>query len=157
MARTLSSNALRAINARETSQVFLMLLEIDHDTLQQPMRFVANNEDITHQGNVYQNFPFMLALPDDDPDTIPEVQLRIANVDKRIGEVIEDTLERPTCTLKVVLAASPDVIEYGPIELQMVSAEYESIDAVAIIQDDDIMNARIPKDAFIPSTHPGLF
>lgn len=83
-----SSQTIQDKNAIATDAVFLIALDIDIPTYP-TIRIVNNNEDITWNGNTYQQFPFELdEIRETSSGEIPEFTLNISNVNNVIGTYI---------------------------------------------------------------------
>lgn len=154
---TLSSAALKSALEFDTEEVWLVLLKIEHDSLEESIRVVNNKEDITSNGELYTAFPFEISLPDETQDTLGQCKLRIDNVDRRIVEAVRLCTGVPKMTISVILADSPDIVEFGPLDMNLSVVEYDSFIVDATITYDDVLNQSFPKDKFIPSMFPGLF
>jgi len=83
-----SSQTIHDKNAIVTAAVFLVLLEIDipaTDTI----RLVNNTEDITWNGNVWQQFPFELEDINQGTDgSVPTWTVKISNVNRAIEQYL---------------------------------------------------------------------
>lgn len=157
MSRTLSQAARHAVNAQETEQVFLLLLTLDHADLSQPIRVVNNTEDVTSRGDLFVAYPFEIALPDEDPDSVARVTLRIDNVDRQIVQSLRSIQAPLSVALEVVLAASPDTVEAGPFNMTLIAAEYDAFVITGELAFEDVLNEPFPGHSYIPSEYPGLF
>lgn len=157
MSRSLSTTARAAIYAQETGEVFLLLLTIDHDDLDSPIRVVDNTEDVTSRGDTYVAFPFDIALPDESPDSISAVRLTIDNVDRQVVDALRSISTPATVTLEVVLASDPDTVEAGPFDLSLRSADYTAEVVTAELVYEDVLNEPFPGGRFIPSDYQALF
>lgn len=157
MSRTVSSTFRTAVYARETGQVFLLLLVIDHSSLANPIRVVNNYSSLSSGGYVYTAFPFRVDLPQDSPDELPSVTLQIDNVSRDIAAAIRTITGKPSATLSVVLASSPDTIEVGPLPCSITNIDVTGTLITAHMGGEDMLNTRYPKDSITPQTFPGLF
>ena len=157
MSRSVSATFRSAAYARETWAVFLMLLEIDHSTLDDPIRVVNNQADITSGGNPYTAYPFQIDLPQDDPDELPSVRLTIDNCSREITAGIRALTSAPTVTLSVILSTSPNTIEAGPIVFSMQDVSISATTITATLVGEDILNIKYPADSITPANFPGLF
>ena len=159
MSRSVSATFQAAVNAQETSEVFLVLLEIYHADIGPPttLYFVNNYEDVVSNGNTYTGFPFGINLPADIDDRLPEVQLSIDNIDRSIISEIRGLSGPPTITLKVILASTPNTIEAGPFDLTLRRVDYDAYTITGTLEVEDILNEPYPGDAFTPQNFPGLF
>lgn len=157
MPRQLSAALMQALNAQETGEVLLHLLTIDHDDLPETLRFVDNTVDITSGGNVYTAVAFQLALPQEREDAMPQVQVRIDNVDRRIMESIRPLVSPPAMTLAVILASSPNTMEFGPCNFTLRGVEYDARSITGVLAHEDVLNEPAMQYAFTPQNFPGLF
>lgn len=157
MPRSMSATATEAVLSQYTDQVFLWLLEIDHDTLVEPLRFVNSREDIVSNGNNHIAFPFEVTLPSEDGETISDVQLAISNVDRTIIETIRTITTEATITLSVILASSPDDMEAGPFTLALREVNYNAMTITGSLRWENLLNLSYPGYTFTPSGFPGLF
>ncbi len=157
MSRNVSATARQAMYAPGTSEVFLMLLQVDHEDLAQPIRVVDNTEAVTHGGNVYLPYPFELLLPDDS-EQIKEVRLTIDNTDRMLMTAIRTIdQDKPTVTFKVILASSPDTVEAGPFECVLSSVTYSLKTITASLIYEDRLQVKVPALEFTAKDFPGLF
>lgn len=114
MAKDYSANfksTLAEVNAPESP---LILLEINHVDLPEPVRVVNDTVDITSNGNLYIAFPFRCVLPDDFESQIPKARLSIVNVGKELMYWIETTSggQGSTCKFMQILPSNPDLVEW---------------------------------------------
>jgi hypothetical protein len=154
---TYSSNFVEAVVSQNTDEVFLFLLTLDHEDLEEPIRVVNNVENITSNGNVYTAFPFELILPQDDGDTLPQVIISLSNVDLSLVDEIRSLTGALTVTLEIVLASSPNTIEMSIDGMQTISIQYDAQKIEATCQVEDTLNLVFPNDAYLPFNFPGLF
>jgi len=157
VSRTLSLAARKAVNAQETDEVFLLLLTLDHEDITEPIRVVNNTVDIVSQGETYIAYPFEIALPDEDAESVARVTLRIDNVDRKIVKSLRSISSPLSVGLEVVMAASPDTVEAGPFNMTLVSAEYDALTVTGELAFEDVLNEPFPGHAYVPSDYPGLF
>lgn len=158
MPRPISSTARRAIFAQQTGEAFILLLVISHPELAEPIRVCANTEDIESNGHTFQRFPFELAMPPENEDAPPTVQLRIANADRQIVQAVRSLSgEAMSVELSIVLASSPDTVEAGPFDFTLRDVSYDAAVVEGTLMFEDVLNEPFPADAFTPSRFPGLF
>ena len=119
MSRTISTTARTAINNPQTSEVFLVLLEISHSSLASPIRAVNNWEDITSNEDLYTATAFNFTPPSQEDGVIGSSQLVIDNVDRSIVMAIRAINSPADITASIILADTPDVIEAGPWEFKL--------------------------------------
>jgi len=157
MSRTLTSTAAQAILARETAEVFLVCLTISGPGLE-TLRAVNNTQPIVRSSGTYHPYPFEAVLPEDTDSASPQVQLRVDNCDLQVTRALREYQGIPQCTLEVVLASNPDVVEVGPFEFSILAAEYDAIVITATLgYEEDFLNQAVPAQTYTPSNSPGMF
>lgn len=154
--RTLSQVAVESANAQQTGEVWLCLMTITHPSLPQPIRVVNNNEDITSRGNLFQNFPFEIELPGEDPDSPPRARLRIDSTDRTIVNAIRTISSPPVITLEVILASQPNTVEiaFDGLTLREVTYDVRSVSGELVFE--SIFTEPITTQ-MTPSRFPGMF
>lgn len=152
----LSATAIAAMLGRETDEVVLVLLTIDHASLDDPIRVVDNTKDITSNGNTFTAFPFEITLPSDG-DAAPKAQLTIANVDRSIGDALDQITTAPTVKMQLILASDPDTIEREWDLFELVNVQIGAIQVTG----DLAVRARTqdpwPNVMVTPGRFPALF
>ena len=93
--------------------MFLICLTIDDATLAAPLRVVDNNAAIIRTAGTFDPVLFGIQLPEEDGEQLSGLRISIDNVDKRIVDTIKSAT-KPTAMLEVVLASSPNTVEWGP-------------------------------------------
>lgn len=158
MAKLLSAQAKVAAQARETDEVFLVLIEIMHTDWATPFYMVDNTENITSLGNEHIAWPFELTLGDDDGERLPEVKLVIDNVDRQLVEIIRTTREPPVLKVKLVLASQPDVVEVEISDLTLNNVEYDAFTVTWTLLAESLADTRFPShNISLASGYLGLF
>lgn len=154
---SMSSNAVAAVLAQETDEVFLCLAEITHETLQEPLRFVNNTQNVTHNGETYQAVSFKLTPATSTGENDTPARLAIDNVDRGIMELLIPIRDPLTITFKVVLASSPDTVEWtsGNLILRDVTPNVQQI--TGSLYDVYIADRVVPGIFFTPFDFPGDF
>lgn len=157
MPRSLSPAAARAILARETEEVFLVLLELAHPDIE-TVRIVNNTVAVERTEGTYQPYPFEAVLPDDTDQASPQVMLRIDNCDRQVIRKLRELAGIPKCTMRVVLASDPNRDEVGPFAFSILNVEYDAlVISAAIGYEEDFLNQSVPAQRYVPSTSPGIF
>lgn len=157
MSRALSVAARQAIFAQQTSSVFLMLLTFDNAEMPSPLRVVNNYENITSNGNEFIAYPFAFTLPDEETETLAQVELTISNVNRLLVESVRSIGTPLTTTLELVMAESPDTIEAGPFPMTLREVKYDALKLNGTCNFHDLLNQAYPAGTYIPSDYPGLF
>lgn len=154
----LSSVAIQSAQALETSEAWLLLMEIDHTDLAEPFYLVNNTDLIIHNGVDYLAYPFNVILSQDDGEHLPKVRLTIDNVDRALIETIRSISDSPSVNIKLVLSSQPNTIELEISDLILREVEYDAFTITGTLYADDILNSRYPRDNItLAAGYNGLF
>lgn len=155
--RAVSVNALRAMLAQETGEVFLVCITITHPSIV-TQRLVNDAQPLVRTAGTYTPCPMQMTLPAQRSDQIPQVNLVIDNVDRTVLEQIRTVAGIPQVVMEVVLASSPDVVEAGPFDFALMSATYDVMTITGVLgYMDEVLNQKVPADEYTPTNSPGLF
>jgi len=152
----MSAPAVSSLNAQETGEVWLALLEISHSSFS-TLRFVNNNEDITHGGNTYTAYPFKIVLSSESGEEISRASLEIDNIDRSIIQELRQIATAPTMTVKIVMASSPDTVEAGPFNFSLKDVKYNASTIKGTLGYEDILDEAWPSTLYTPQNHVALF
>ncbi len=151
MGRTLSLTGLQSALKQEIDEIFLAIIEITHDDLSPPLRFVNDKADITSNGDLYTAFPFRVAMPPDEDNKLPEVTLIISAVDQQIQNKLRALTSAPAVAYSVIKVSAPDTLEVGPLAFDVKGMDADAIDIrISIGFNSQILQERWPKDVFAP-------
>ena len=145
------TDALKQDAWQDSSNLPLVLLEIDHSSLSEPIRVCNNKVNIMSNGEDYIGFPFEIILPDSKEDSPPTSKLRIDNVSREIGQAIRLISSPPSVTIKVVRQETPDVIEAEFTGMSMTNVSYDAFSVEADLQFEDLTKEPYPYLTFSPS------
>lgn len=169
--RPISAEAKRAMAGEETGEVFLVALIIEHPNWTQPVYVVHNTEEIHFLGDeelsipeaTFLPFPFVINLPDERDDELPEVTVRIDNVERTLIENLRSTPDKPTFRLlvfHVISEGTPDEsvgLEAGPFDFSLRDCTYNALEVVGTLTYEAILEEPFPGWTFSPDRFPGLF
>ncbi len=155
--RNLSNNALRSINAEATGEIWLALVELNSDSFATPLRFVADSENITHAGNVHTAYAFVIGLPDDEPEAESVVQWQLDNSNRDLMAIFRSLNDTVSAKVWWVLKSAPNVVELGPMELEMRGFEYDDTSISGPLQVEPVFELQFGAMEFTPSNCPALF
>ncbi len=102
---------------QDTPEVFLQILKIDHEDLDEPIRVVNNSTDIIIDIDVegidetYVAFPFKINLPTNIPGEISQTSLEIDNISRQVSLAIRSISSAPTVTMWVVFVKTNVLVE----------------------------------------------
>ena len=152
----ISPEARAAAYAGTTDECFLVLLTIDHPNLGSPLRFVNDMVNTTSRLNVYQAFPFSIALPTEITRQTATAVLTISAVDQQIINAIRSITTPPTILIELILASDPDTVDRSyDMEVAGVDADASTVSLTLIY--DRTYYDRCPSPTFSSSDFPGLY
>lgn len=155
--RSLTPELLSAIHAQETDEVILPLVTLNEASLAAPIRIVPNYTPITHQGNDYLPLAFEVTLPDEEAEGVPVVQWTADNVDQRLVAALRQVSGVVSATIVWVLASDPDTVQFGPLDVEMRAAQYNTRTISGTMGVEPILQAQFGSMTMNPKNAPGLF
>lgn len=157
MPRTLSTAAAASALAAQTDEVWIACLTIEGDGLE-TMRIATDSVPVERADGTFQPYPFEAAIPDDVERSSGSIELRICNIDREVTRLLKDYQGVPRATLEVVLASQPDTVELGPFDFSVISAEVNEMTiSLKLGHHEDLLNQRVPAQAYNPTNSPGLW
>ncbi len=157
MSRALTPTARRAVYSSSSDEVFLTLLSISHDDLEDDLRFVADFQDIVSNGETYSACAFEYTLPDDIDGSVSSPTVTICNVDRSILTVVRTISTAPVFTISIVLASDPDTVEVGPYEYYLESVSYDALTITGTLTSNLYMDDNASTIRYSIKTFPGMF
>lgn len=152
----LTGDALEQSIKQHQDDPFLILLTIEHDTLDDPIYLVRNRESVVSRGNTYTAFMLECELPT-DTDEPPAARIAVQNVDRAIGQLLEGLIGSPTCTFEVILASDPDtVLETWP-DLLFTDVTIDAGLVSATLSQEVFWQEPCPWRRLRPEEFPGMF
>lgn len=136
----------------------LILLEVTHSQLAQPLRLVNDTSDLVHNGNNYVGIPFRAVWPDDQEEQSPRATLAVDNVGREMMVWIEASngAVGASVVMKQVLRSNPDYVEMQ-VELGLQSIEVTLAEVRFNLSFPDIFFKPLVRLTYRPETHPGIF
>ena len=159
MARKMSTAALAAVGAQQTSEVFLFLLDISLtiDGILEHYYFVNNTQKIIRKGTTYLPLAFRITLPAEG-DEIAAATITIDVVDRQIIEAMRKAEDIPEVSFSLILASTPDAdAEAGPFNFQLKKVSYNSMSLQAELSTGNHLDGAFPRVIKTPYYFPALF
>ncbi|SLN37944.1 hypothetical protein AQS8620_01415 [Aquimixticola soesokkakensis] len=171
--RRLSLNARMAQDAVATSEIEVILFEINHPDLDAPIRLSTDNaERISSDPLIYGTrsswrganpatdpYLFVLAsavLPSDSQDDPGEARIVLDVLDAAYAEVLRSFTDLATIHIAGVLASSPDLIEEEVLDLQLSVAEIADTEISLTLSREEIELEYYPPGRMTRAKFPGL-
>lgn len=157
MARQLSNRMLRATTAQESGEVWLPLVKLSHASWEDDIRLVPNGEAVEHDGEVYEDHAFDIALPDDAEDSTAVVQFVADAVDRVLTRQIRSVTDRITASVKWIALSDPETveIEYPDLEIRTMAGDRSQVSGAITVE--PILDEPFLSKRFTPQTAPGMF
>lgn len=151
---TLSFPATVAINAQETGEVWVWLLEIRPPS-GAVLRYCDQHIAITSGGQVYQPLAFKARLSDQVDGGIPTAQIVIDDVLRAVSQAVRSAGEPIPVVAKIVLADTPNTIE-REIDGEIGAADYGSGSITVTLSESTVMDEAAVQHIMTPGYMPGL-
>ena len=155
----LSQGALQAVLASATEKVFLECLTITHSEID-TIRLVNDSVNLTRSIGEYFHFPFSVTAATQNQDTPPALNITADAVNQTLVlnlRQLAGKRENPKITYEIVLADSPDTIEFGPVEFEYEGISGDSSTQVTVRAGylKGALNDAFPARQFAPSNVSG--
>lgn len=156
MSRPLSTNLKKAIRLMTTDEDMHCLLSIGERTLEEPIYIVSDTVNVTSNGQEFIACPFEFSLPQED-EQVPKSQIRLQNVDQRIGMALELIYDPLTIRMQVILRSNPNVVEIDYDFMEMFDISISATFVEASIGVRSLSSTTYPNVKAKKSLFPGLF
>lgn len=146
------------INATSAPETPLLLLEITHPDLDEPIRVVNDTQDLICQGKRFVALGFRATLPDDQENQLPRARLSVDNVGRELTKWLEISSGGlgAECRMLLVLRSAPDLIEWD-ITMTLSNVSITPQEVTADLGFEDLLNRPAIPLTYRPDTAPGLF
>lgn len=136
----------------------LVLLELSHALLPEPMRFVNDNQDVVSRGHLYTATGFDFVWPDDQDGRTPAAALTIGNLSGGVGAFFERNHggRGAVITALQIMRSAPDFVE-DELTLDLRNIEVTTRAVSGQLGYDDVLNKAAVAYTYRPETAPGLF
>lgn len=159
------NNLQSVINQHNIDQAFAMLITLSHEDLTDDVRVTddfiellsSDVPGVISRGMEFIQFPFTVALPNQEEDTPPRTKLVIDNVSREITATLSEITSPPALKFELVLSNAPDTVEivYDGFILNSVSFDALTIEGDLVIEQFE--SELYPQGSFLPSGFPGLY
>ena len=164
-------NARQAMDAANSAEVEVALIQIDHPDLDAPVRLSTDPTDRlsvdplrygTRSSWLGATDPFLFVLasaevPGDQEDAPAAANIVLENVTNDIAATLRQVSTRATVHLAVVLASSPDQVEVEFRDMSLVGADGDAGEIRLSLTRAPIEAETVPMDRFSRDRFLGLF
>lgn len=156
MARSAEYN--KVVNSVSATEFPLILVEIDHSGLTEPVRVVNDQQDITHNGDLFQAMNFSIKIPNQPETGRVGAKITIDNIGKELISWLEVSNGGSGSTAKLiqVLRSVPNVTE-AEYNLYLTNISIDANVVSATLSYTDIYNQTCFPYVYNVHTAPGLF
>ena len=171
--RRVSLNARLMQDAPTTSEIYVVLLEITHPSLDAPIRLSTDNTERLSTDPLYygtrsswrganpltQPYLWVIAstlLPSDQEDAPAAGTFVLENLDNSIAKLLRSFTDLASLSMAVVLASSPDLIEAQWTGLDIVASEINTGEVSVSFSREEIELESFPVGRMSRDRFPGL-
>ena len=153
-----SASWKKEINRVSGTENPLILCEIHHSALAEPVRVVNDKESVEHNGYTYVGLAFRVTLPSDPESGLPRARLAIDNIGKELMQWIElsEGARGTTITLSQIMRSDPDHVEWS-VTMNLTNISVTTHEVSGDLSYDDILNMPGLPFTYRPETAPGIF
>jgi len=158
MPNTYTPAGRRNLLATSADEPFLVLQEIQHPDLDEPVRVVNDTVGITVRGNEYIACPFQITLPDDVAEQVPKATLSVDNIGRELTQWLEYSRggKGAKCRIIQALRSDPDIFEYDmTLDMTGMSIDNQTVSSDLGFQNTLMQSAVAMR--YDPKTTPGAF
>lgn len=156
MPRTWTSRKLRSLQAQQTGEVHLVILEVEHETLPEPLRFVRNTVAIIHDGITYLPANFDAPMASEVPGEVPEIGIMVDAVDRIVLDQALQLTTPAQITYGLIMVGEPGWT-HGPYRFTWRDTRYNARALEIVVGASDLLNAPDAEHEFTPILYPGNF
>lgn len=169
MSRTITPAIRADLLAQESPNALLGFLTISHRNLVEPIRVVSDPLNYVVDGEEFIGCPFEFQMLTDE-EQAPTTQIRVQNVDRRIGEAIRGVTDRAQVMLEARSTADFDLsvvprvelpggssVLYGFRHFDLIDVTVTPLDVTGTVMLRDYSQEPWPGKRATQSRAPGLF
>lgn len=166
--RTINAAVRAGLEAPETPDALLAFLTITHPGLSDAVRVVSDVMDYVVDGQTFIGMPFDYAMLTDN-ESAPGSELRMQNVDRRIGQALRQIKERAKVRLEIRSSAEFDLsvdprvevasgaLIYGFEQFELMDITVNAVEITGRVMLRDYSQESYPGIRATQSRCPGLF
>lgn len=172
MSRRVSLNYRRALGDPVSDEVQCVLILIRHEDLDfdvrlcsdpaerlsvEPLMYGTRSSWLNPNGEPWLYTIMSAVLPDDRGEAPPAAEIVLANLDSRILEALRATTTPARVDMAVVLASSPEIVEFEALDLMLASVPYDAAEITLSISRESEEGEYWPAQRLTRDRCPGLF
>jgi hypothetical protein len=156
--RDYSDGAKEQLYATSYDDRPVLLVEIDHEDLAEPIRVVQDNKDLDHKGNTFQAMGFRARLPDEPEKGEARARLAVDNIGRELVQWLEASQGGAGATARFIQVrrSDPNTIEHE-VTMDLANVEQTPLEVSAELTFNSLVNQPGIAVRYTPETAPGLF
>lgn len=164
--RPLSNAAKMAMYAQQTSEVFIILVTLEHPDFTQPIRVASDSFEllpdagvrgVVSRGVEYVYLPFTIELPQEDESGVFRATVSIDNISREVVQYVRQASSALKVSIEIVLSSSVDNVEISVPDFELQSVSYDSFTVSGDLSMEYYELEPFPARRFTPSDFPGIF
>lgn len=116
MSRSIDAQVKAGLEAPDSVDALMAFLTISHPLLPVPIRVVSDVMDYDVAGQLFRGMPFEFSILSDDEGPA-QTQLKVQNVDRRIGRAVLALNDRAQVTMEIRSSADFDLSQDPRVEI----------------------------------------
>ena len=172
MSRYISFNARLAADAESTDEIEVLLVKITHSLLDEPVRLTSDNTErlsiepltygtrstwLTEDGSPFLFIMMGAQIPDETEDEAPSGSLILDLGDSEIAAMLTSTIEPANVSMAVVLASSPNIVEFEFLDMKLAAADGDSGQISLSFSKEPVHEEAFPTELMTKERFPGLY
>ncbi len=157
MSNSLSTELLAQVFAQESSDPFLTLLTLSHESFAGDICLVNNTKDVVSRLKTFRAFPMKIQLPVDDGENMRTFTITLDNASLELIEEIRSVTTQISVKLEMILASMPDAVQMEQDDLLIETMTYDASKITATIIMDTFLNLELTSEQYGPTNFPGIF
>ena len=157
MPRPLSNEAKRRLNSLSPDEEYVVAIEISHQALVEPARFVNDRQDLISNGKTYVAAAFKLSLIDDKEKELPKAQISFANIGKSLVDWIDRSAGGQGARIRILIIyrKRPDILEVDQ-ECDLLNLSLDMVQINGTLAFDDMLGKPAVNIRYTTKEAPGL-
>ncbi len=155
--RDLSTKLKKEIFSEVSADPFLLLIRLNHESWEDKIYIVNNNEPIISQGKEYIPFPVNVKLPPDDENSERSIEITFDNVGLDYIAKFRSVSTPIKAEMEMILASEPDEVQVDIGQMVVMDINYNQSTIQARLLMDDFLNSELYSERYTPINFRGLF
>jgi hypothetical protein len=155
----ISERARALVSQSQFDEALILLLELNHPTWSEPLRYACSAYDVVSNGVTYKAKSFSVPVPPQTKKDLSEITLTVEDIDREVARKLRQMTDRRygSAALSVVLSGAPNTVEAGKMGFRFSSPTIAGKICTFTLGLGASLGEIYPFHKYRPATHPGLF